>query len=138
MTTIFKNHSTVIFVLLLAMVVLTWLFPSSKFVIEAICLFFSFVIASIVVVARNRHSYEQGKLTHRAFVKSNIFDVLSILLAMVSAGLLSRYIAQIMIASLASALARTGVVIVLSLLAGVGIGLLVKRIKRQILMSSNQ
>ena len=131
MTTFFKDRSTIIFVLLLlTMLILTWLYPSSRFMIEATFILVSLALASLVVVAKNQESYQQGKLTQRALVRSTIFDILSILLSMTLAGLLAHSIAQTMMASVGSGLARIGVVIVISLLAGVSIGILMKRIRR--------
>jgi cobalamin synthase len=133
MTTFFNGRATIIFVfLLLTMLILTWLFPSSRFMIEATFITVSLALASLVVVVKNRESYQQGNLTKRAFVRRTIFDILSILLSMTLAGLLAHSIAQNMMASVGSGLTRIGVVIVISLLAGVSIGILMKRIRRYV------
>ena len=128
MTTFFKNRSTLIFVLLLlTMLILTWLFPSSRFMIEAAFLLVSLALASLVVVAKNRESYQQGQLTRTAFMRRNILDVFGILLAMSSSGLLANYIGRIINVQMAGDLARFVVVIVISLLVGLAIGILVRR-----------
>ena len=133
MTTFFNGRATIIFVfLLLTMLILTWLFPSSRFMIEATFITVSLALASLVVVAKNRESYQQGNLTKRAFVRNTFFDILSLLLSMTLAGLLAHYIAQNMMASVGSGLARIGVVIVISLLAGVSTGFLIKRFRRYV------
>ena len=139
MITFFKDRATIIFViLLLSMLILTWLFPSSRFMIEAIFILVSLALASLVVVAKNRDSYQQGKLTQRAFVRHTIFDILSLLLSMTLAGLLAHSIAQNMMPSVGSGLASIGVVIILCMLAGVSAGTLMKRIRRRVLTPSNQ
>jgi hypothetical protein len=128
MTTFFKNRSTLIFVLLLlTMLILTWLFPSSRFMIEAAFILVSLALASLVVVGKNRESYQQGKLTRTAFMRRNILDVFGILLAMSSSGLLANYMGRIINVQMAGDLARFVVVIVISLLVGLAIGILVRR-----------
>jgi hypothetical protein len=129
MTTFFKNRSTRILVLLLlSMLILTWLFPSSRFMIEAAFLLVSLALASLVVVGKNRESYQQGQLTRTAFMRRNILDVSGILLAMSSSGLLANYMGRIINVQMEGDLARFVVVIVISLLVGLAIGLLVRRI----------
>jgi hypothetical protein len=128
MTTFFKNRSTLIFVLLLlTMLILTWLFPSSRFMIEAAFLLVSLALASLVVVAKNRESYQQGQLTRSAFMRRNILGVFGILLAMSSSGLLANYIGRIINVQMEGDLAGFLVVIVISLLVGLAIGILVRR-----------
>jgi len=129
MTTFFKNRSTLIFVLLLlTMLILTWLFPSSRFMIEAAFILVSLVLASLVVVGKNRESYQQGQLTRSAFMRRNILDVFGILLAMSSSGLLANYMGRIINVQMEGDLARFVVVIVISLLVGLAVGILVRRI----------
>ena len=139
MTTFLKDRSTLIFVLLLlAMLILTWLFPSSRFLIEAAFLLVSLALASLVVVGKNRESYKQGKLTRGAFVGHSLFDVFSVLLAMAATGWLAHSVAQILMAQAGSDVRTLAAVLAASLLAGVSIGMLMKRIRRQVLSPSNQ
>ena len=139
MTTFLKDRSTLIFVLLLlAMLILTWLFPSSRFLIEAAFLLASLALASLVVVGKNRQSYRHGKLTRGAFVGHSLFDVLSVLLAMAAAGWLANSVAQILVARVGSDVRTMAAVLATSLLAGVSVGMLMKRIRRQVLSPSNQ
>lgn len=133
MMTWLKNHSTTIFaLLLLTMLVLIWLFPSSKLIIETIFLLFSFVIASSAVIAKNKESYDQGN-----FVRNTILDVFGILLAMVLAGLLANHIAQIAISQTGNGLAKSFVAVVMGLLVGMGAGILTKRIRERIVITSS-
>ena len=139
MTTFLKNRSTLIFVLLLlTMLLLTWLFPSARFVIEGTFILVSLALASLVVVGKNRESYQQGKLTRGAFVGHSLFDVFSVLLAMTAAGLLANSVAQILMAQAGSDVRTMAAVLATSLLAGISIGMLMKRIRRQVLTPSNQ
>ena len=139
MTTFFKNRSTLIFVLLLlAMLLLAWLFPSARFLIESAFILVSLALASLIVVGKNRESYRQGKLTRGAYVGHSLFDVFSVLLAMTAAGWLANSVAQILMAQAGSDLRRMAAVLATSLLAGISIGMLMKRIRRQVLTPSNQ
>jgi hypothetical protein len=124
--------------ILVSTLVLTGLFPSSRGIIHVTFLSVSLALASLVVVAKNREAYRQGKLARRAFVGHSIFDVFSILLAMVGAGLLANVIAQMMNVQVGSNIVRIVAVIAVSVLAGMGIGVLMRRIRRQILRPSYQ
>ena len=138
MIAFFKNHSTLIFVLLLlTMLLLTWLFPSSRLLIDSAFLLVSLVLASLVVVGKNRESYQQGKLTRGAFVGHSLFDVFSVLLAMAAAGWLANSVAQILMAQAGGDVRTMAAVLAASLLAGISIGMLMKRIRRQILTPSS-
>ena len=141
MTTFIKNRSPILWVLILiTMLVLTWLFPSSRSIIEAAFLLVSLALASLAVVAKNREPYRQGKLTRGAFVGHSLFDIFSIVLAMASAGLVAQYIAQLMMAQIGSTqgVVPIAAVIVVSLLVGISTGLLMKRIRRQVLRTAHQ
>ena len=134
MIAFFKNHSTIIFVLLLlTMLLLAWLFPLARFVIQAAFIFVSLVLTILVVVGKNRESYEQGKLTRGAFVGHSLFDVVSVLLAMTAAGLLANSVAQILVAQAGNELARFVAAIATGLLVGIIIGVLMRRIRGQVL-----
>ena len=139
MTTFFKKRTPILWALILiTMLVLTWLYPSSRGIIEGTFLFVSLALASLVVVAKNREAYRQGKLRGRAFVGHSLFDVFSILLAMVAAGLLANSIAQMMNVQLGSHIISILTVIAVSLLAGMGIGVLMRCIRRRVLTPSHQ
>ena len=139
MTTFIKKRTPILWALILiTMLVLTWLFPSSRGIVEATFLFVSLALASLVVVAKNREAYRQGKLSRTGFVGHSLFDVFSILLAMVGAGLLANSVAQMMNSQLGSNIISILAVIVVSLVAGMGIGVLMRRIRRQVLTPSQQ
>jgi hypothetical protein len=140
MTAFIKNHSPIFWVLILVtMLVLTWLFPSFRLIIEVTFLLVSLALASLVVVAKNWEPYQQGKLTRGALVGHSIFDIFSIVLAMASAGLAANFIAQLMMSQAGGrqSVVQIAAVIVVSLLAGISIGLLMKRIRRQVLRPSH-
>jgi hypothetical protein len=94
----------------------------------------SLALASLTVVARNRELYRQGRLARGGLVGHSLFDVVSIVLAMAAAGWLASSTTARFIASQAgSGLVTIAAVIVASLLGGIGIGLLMKRIRRRVL-----
>ena len=62
-------------------------------------------------------------------MRSNIFDVFGILLAMSSSGLLANYIGRIINVKMESDPARIVAVVVISLLVGLAIGSLMRRIR---------
>ena len=134
MITFIKKRTPLLWALILVtMLILTWLYPSSRRIIEGTFLFVSLALASLVVFVKNWESYRQAMLTRRGFVGHSIYDVFSILLAMVGAGLLANSIAQMMNVQLGSHIISIVAVIAVSLLAGMGIGILMRRIRRQVL-----
>lgn len=128
MTTIFKNYSTLILALLLLIIVFicAWLFPSAGLILGVTVFLFSLVIASFAVTRKHRQAYLQGKITRGIFIRNVLVEIFGILLAMVLAGLLGRYIAQIATEHINNDLTRLITGILVGLLAGTGVSVLVK------------
>jgi hypothetical protein len=135
MINLFKNRSPMLWALILmTMLVLAWSFPSARGLIEIAFPGVSLALASLTVVARNRELYRQGKLARGALVGHSLFDVSSLVLAMAAAGWLASSTTGRFITSQAgSGLVTIAVVLAASLLGGIGIGLLMKRIRRRVL-----
>lgn len=134
-----KNHSAILFVwLLLPMLVLAWLFPASRLIIEITFLLTSFVTAVWVAVAKNRDLYRKGRLTRRLFVRNTILDISAILLAMALAGLLARTIVPISIGQMGDNLLKIIAGIVVGLSIGFGVGVFMKRIRGWVAVISSK
>jgi len=129
MTTVFRNYSTLIsIVLLLAVLIFAWLFPFTGLILGIIILLFSLIIASFAVAGKHREAYLQGKVTRGVFVRNTLLEIFGILLAMTLAGLLGRYISQMATEQISNELSKLIAGILIGLLVGIGVGLLVKRI----------
>ena len=128
MTTVFRNHSTLISIaLFLAILITIWLFPSTGLMLGIIFLLFSFVVASSAIFNKHREAYLQGKITRVIFMRNILVEIIGILLALILAGLCGPYIAKIATGQINNDLTRLIAAIIISLLAGMGIGVLVKR-----------
>lgn len=128
MTTIFKNYLTLILVLLLLIIVLicAWLFPSAGLILGVTVFLFGLIIASFAVTRKHRQAYLQGKISRGIFIRHILVEIFGILLTMVLAGLLGRYIAQIATEHVNNALVRLVAGILIGLLTGIGVSILVK------------
>ena len=134
-----KNHSAILFVLLLlSMLVLAWLFPASRSIIEITFLLTSFVTAIWVAIAKNRDLYRKGQLTRRLFVRNTILDISAVLLAMALAGLLARTIVPISIGQIGDNLLKILAGIVVGLSIGFGVGVFMKRIRGWVAVISSK
>jgi uncharacterized protein YacL len=123
MTTFFRKHSTpILLVLLVTLLLLSWLFPSSGLLLGIIFLFFSFFITSSAVLEKHREAYRQGKIARRVFIRNVLLEGTGILLAMLLAGLLGRYMAAIATRQIDNGLVRVIAGIVVGMLVGMGVG----------------
>jgi hypothetical protein len=128
MTTFFRKYSTpILFCLLPALLVLAWLFPSTGLLLGIIFLLLSFFIASFAVLEKHKEAYRQGKITRGLFIRNTFLEITGILLAMVLAGLLGRYMAEIATRHINSDLTRVIAGITIGLLVGLGVGTLTKK-----------
>jgi hypothetical protein len=123
MTTFFRKHSTpILLFLLVILLILAWLFPSNGLILGIIFLSFSFFITSSAVLEKHRKAYRQGKITRGIFIRNVLLEGMGILLAMVLAGVLGRYMAGIATRQIDNGLLRVIAGIVVGLLVGLGIG----------------
>ena len=138
MTTLLRKHSTIILIsLLLAVLVFAWLFPSTRFFLGIMFLFFSFFIAGAAIFLKHREEYRrysspteaerEGKLTRRVFIRTVSLEITRTWLAMILAGLLGRMIAQIATQPITDAITKMIVGIIIGLLVGIGVGVLVSQ-----------
>jgi hypothetical protein len=128
MTTLLRKYSTPILIsLLLAVLLLAWLFPSAGFFLGIIFLIFSFFITSAAVIAKHREKYREGKITRSVFIRSVSLEIAGIWLAMILAGLLGRAIAGIATQQITNELIRLIMGVVIGLLVGISVGLFVSQ-----------
>ena len=128
MAAFFRKHSTpILFLLLVTLLILAWLFPSAGLILGIIFMLFSFFIASSVVLEKHKEAYRQGKITRGIFIRNVILEMTSILLAMLLAGLLGRYMAEIATRQIDNDLTRVIAGIMVGLLVGMGVGTFVRK-----------
>jgi len=114
-------------VLLLALIAIFFLAPGWAGAAASIALFIIFAISIFFVVQKQTTLYKEKPTSRVTLALNVLFEIMGILLAMVLAGLLGRYIAQIGTAQISNDLTKLIAGIVIGLLAGMGVGILVKR-----------
>ena len=123
MAAFFRKHSTpILFFLLVILLILAWLFPSNGLILGIIFLSFSFFIANSAVLEKHKEAYRQGKIRRSIFIRNVLLEGTGILLAMLLAGLLGRYMAEIATLQIDNGLIRVITGVVVGLLVGMGIG----------------
>ena len=108
--------------LLLAMILLA---PGWAGIVVSIALFISFAIAVFSVFQNQMRLYREKHKSRHKLVLNVLLEIMGILLAMVLASLLGRYIAQLGIAQISNDLIKMVACILIGLLAGMGMGILV-------------
>ena len=128
MTAFFRKHSTLsLFLILLTLLVLAWRFPAAGLKLGIIFLFFSLVTASLAALEVHKKAYRAGKITQIVFIRNAVLESTGILLAMTLAALLGRPIAALATQQMGNGLFRVIAGISVGLLAGIGIGFVVKQ-----------
>src|SRR6266498_4749071 len=123
MTIFFRKHSTpILFLLLVTLLLLCWLFPSAGLLLGIIFLFFSFFITSSAVLEKHREVYRQGKIRRGVFIRNVLLEGAGILLAMLLAGVLGRFLAGIATRQIGDGLIRVMAGILVGMLVGMGVG----------------
>jgi len=129
MITFIRKYSIIISVLLvLVSLILMRLFPSTGFVAGISLLLFSFILAILMVVEKHRQAYLQGKISRTVCVRKIVVDTVGILLAILLASLLGKYVAGIATQQIGNDLTKFIAGILIGLLAGISVGILVRQI----------
>lgn len=123
MTTFVKNYSTpILVVMLIALLSLTWLFPSSGGRLGIAFLLVCLLIASAAALEKHERAYREGRLTRLQFIRDASLEILGLLLAMVLAAGVGRYAAGMASHSIENDLLRTLTGIGVAMAVGFGVG----------------
>ena len=121
------KYETSCFIVLVILVISLWFFPSATPIFGIAILLVSLGVAILFIIKKHRKAYFDSKLTRTIFVRNVSLEIFGILIATILAGLAGRYLAQVVTAQITHELAKLIVSIMIGILAGVGIGLLVKK-----------
>jgi hypothetical protein len=113
--------------LLLALIAIFFLVPAWAGTALSIALITSSAIAIFSAVQKQIQLFREKPTGRFKLVLNVLLEIMGILLAMVLAGLLGRYIAQLGTAQISNHLTKMVAGIMISLLAGMGMGILVTR-----------
>jgi hypothetical protein len=128
MTTYLRKYSTLISILLIPILFISgWLFPSAGRILLILSLGFGLFINSLMIVKKHRESYSQGKISRTIFVRNVSLEILGILLAMILASVLGRYVAEVATRQIDNDLTKVFAGVLVALLVGVAVGVLIKR-----------
>jgi hypothetical protein len=139
MLTLFGKYSIAILLLLLLGVLLAaWLLPTSGLGVGIILLLFSLVLVVITVFEKHRKTYLEGRITHVTFRRNMVFEVAGILLAVIMAGVLGRYLAGIAAGQIPNDSTRLIVGIMIGFVGGIAIGMLMNWASSRLVGTSSQ
>jgi MFS family permease len=128
MLSLFRKYSMIISVLLfLSLLICIWLFPSFGLIFTILFILCGFVLASFPVIEKHRQAYLQGKISRGIYVRNILFDVAGILLTLILAALLGRYMAEIATRQIGNELTKLIAGILIGLLIGLAVGIFVKQ-----------
>ncbi len=128
MTAFLRKHSTpILFFVLLTLLILAWRFPSAGLKLGIIFLLFSLVTASIAALEGHKKAYRAGRIARGVFIRNAFLEITGILLAMTLAGFLGRSIATMATQQIGNDLIRVIAGILVGLLAGIGVGFVVRQ-----------
>src|SRR3990170_970855 len=133
MSILFGKHSTLISIALLLAVIAVWQFPSARLMLFLLLLLFSVARAFASVIAKHREAHLRGRITSVIFVRNVLIETAGLLLAMVLAGLLGRFIAQIATQHISNDLIKLAAGIATGLLVGIGVGVLMQRLSGRVM-----
>lgn len=137
MHSLFRKYSMIISVLLfLGLLIFIWLFPSSGLILTILFLTCGFALASFPVIAKHRQAYLQGKISRSVCIRNILLDVTGILLALILAVLLGRYIADIATNKISNDLIKLIAGIMIGLSIGIVVGTLVKNTWKRLAKTS--
>lgn len=139
MLSLFRKHAMIISLLLfLSLLICVWLFPSSGLILTILFLLCGFVLASLPIVEKHRQAYLQGQISRGVYVRNIFFDAAGILLALILAGLLGRYIAEIATRQISNDLTKLIAGIMIGLLIGIAVGIFVKQAWGRLVKTSSE
>ena len=113
--------------LLIALIAIFFFSPTLAGTAVSIALIISSAIAIFSAVQKQMQLFREKPTSRLKLVLNVLLEIMGILIAMVLAGLLGRYIAQLGTAQISHDLTKMVAGIVIGLLAGMGIGILVTR-----------
>ena len=113
-----------------------WQFPLARLIIVMIGLVFSGARAFASMIAKHREAYLQGKTSRVVFIHNVLFEIMGILVAMMLAGLLGRYIAEIVTQQISNDLIKFTAGIATGLLVGIGVGIVMQHIWGRLIKTS--
>jgi hypothetical protein len=134
MTTFFKNHSTIILMsVLLILLVLARVFPSAGLRFGIAFLLFSFFIASLAVLEKHQQAYRQALITREIFIRNAALEITGTWMVMLIAGVLARYVAHAATQQIGHDLMRVITGVLIGLLVGIGVGTFARRTWRRLI-----
>lgn len=128
MTNFLRKYSTLISILLIPILFISgWLFPSAGMLLLILSLSFGLFINSLMIVKKHKEVYSQGGISRIVFIRNVSLEILGILLAMILASLLGRYVAEVATRQIDNGLIKFIASVLIALLVGVAVGMLLKR-----------
>ena len=127
-----KKYSTLALIFLpVVLLILMMLYPLPGIAFGIVYFLFGVIVISYSICKTDRESYLQGKISRATFFRNSIIEIIGILLALILAALIGKYLAVLGTRQIDHEIARLITGLVIGLLAGAVIGALVKGISNR-------
>jgi len=139
MFNLFKKHTLSIIIsllIILALVVVTWVVPAAGRILWVILLLSGLTISSYMIVKKHREEYLQGNISRVIFVRNVFLEITGVLLTMVLAAVLGRYLVILATSQMHHDIIRfiTGIIIGLSV--GIAVGISIKQLSLRLVKTT--
>ena len=122
-----KHFAVIALLLIVVLLAAAWFVPTTARVLSMVLLAFIFSVTTGMIVQRSREGYLQGKLSRPVFLRSVALEITGVLLAMLLAAWIGNQIASLATGQITDALMRFVAGVLVAFLAGIGIGIFVKK-----------
>lgn len=137
MITFLKKYSTLIFMsLLVILLALAWIFPSSGLKLGIAFLLLTFFMASVLMLDKHAKAYRNGDITRGVFIRNAVIEIVGTALIMALAGLAGRTTAELATQPISHHLLRVAAGIGVGMLVGMGVGALAKKMLQRLVVIS--
>ena len=138
MTLILAYWPVLSIVLILMLFAVFFFVPGWAGVTAGIVFSLSVAMTIFSVVQKQKNLFREKPTSGIKLVRNVLFEIIGILIAMVLAGLLGRYIAQVATQQISNDLIKFVVGIATGLLVGIGIGVVMQRISGRFIKTSTE
>ena len=126
--TILSNWLIPAIVLTFVLVAVSFFMPGWAGVVGGALLCLILVVSMVSVLRNQTKLYREKRISRAKMAQNILFEIMGILLAMFLAALLGRYLVGIVTEGISDGLIKFLVGIIISLLTGMGVGFLMKRL----------
>ena len=135
----FKHLLSIVLSILLIFIlfVTAWRIPMVGFALGLIFLLFGVTATCYTIIGKNRKAYQEGNLSLSICMRNTSLEILAILFAMATAGLIGHYLSAAITGNINDHPARLLIGIGIGILIGWAVGLLIKLASARFIRASS-